>query len=227
MKKWICICALLSLTILVIGAPMGVMAAKTPQGIIDSSAEAFRQMALESDAQTMGNLLKGAEGIAIFPSVIKAGFVFGGRYGEGLVLKKDKVNGGWFGPNFISIAGASWGLQAGVQSTALVLVIMNDKGMRGFNGDKVTLGADAGIAAGPVGRQSGASTDFKASIYSYSMSKGLFAGISLEGAVIEGLSSDNNTFWGSAITGDEILARKSGDQRVFALIEEINSVKSK
>jgi lipid-binding SYLF domain-containing protein len=132
-------------------------------------------------------LLAEAEGVAIIPRVIKAGFIFGGRGGHGVVLAKDK-NGNWGEPVFVNLGGASVGFQAGVESTDVVLVFRNRKSLdRLLEGKgKVTLGADAAVAAGPVGRMAAAATDGKmeAEILSYSRSRGLFAGVSLDGAAI-------------------------------------------
>lgn len=227
MRRWFGVLVTICLLATLIYAPMGAEAAKTPQGIIDQSAEVLREMAIECNTENMGMLLKEAKGVAIFPSVIKAGFLVGGRYGEGLVLRRDTAGGGWFGPNFVTISGASLGFQVGVQSTALVLIIMNDRGMQGFTEGKFTLGGDVAAAAGPVGHQKGKSTDFKSSIYTYALSKGLFAGVSLEGAGIEDLKEANLNFWGSALAGDQILSKKSEDTRVAALVQEIGKIMAK
>lgn len=167
MKGVLRIACLIWLVTLLAGLPLGTVDARSPQGTLDAAAEVFRAMAKQGDVSTMAELVRDAEGIAIFPSVIKAALIFGGRYGEGVVLRRDRNNGGWYGPSFYSIGGASWGLQVGGQSTALVLVIMNEKGMKSFRGDKFTLGGDLAVAVGPVGRQTGVGTDekFKASIY--------------------------------------------------------------
>lgn len=210
-------------------APGGEVQAKSPQTLVYDSASVFREMARESDVGTMAELIRKGEGVAVFPSVVKAGLVFGGRYGRGVVLRRDRVHGGWYGPEFVSIAGASWGLQAGVQSTALVLVIMNERGMNGFRGDKVTLGGDMSVAMGPVGRQTGAGTDgqLKAAIYSYSMSKGLFAGVSLEGSVVSVDDEMNDAFWGRRMSPTEILESKNGSAEVQTLVGEIQRLSSK
>ncbi|MBA4064048.1 MAG: hypothetical protein C0501_10115 [Isosphaera sp.] len=132
-------------------------------------------------------LLADAHGVAIIPRVVKAGFVLGGRGGHGVVLVRGK-DGTWSDPVFVNLGGASVGFQAGVESTEVVLVFRSAKSLeRLFEGKgKITLGADAGVAAGPVGRQAMAATDAKleAEILSYSRSRGLFAGVSLDGAVV-------------------------------------------
>lgn len=226
-RRWFGFLAITCLVTMLVYAPIGAEAAKTPQGIIDQSAEVLRQMVIKCDVRNMGGLLREAKGIAIFPSVIKAGFIVGGRYGEGLVLRRDQANGGWFGPNFVTITGASFGFQIGVQSTALVLIIMNEQGMQGFTGGKFTLSGDLAATAGPVGHQKGKGTDFKSAIYSYAMGKGLFAGVSLEGAGIEGLPETNQKYWGAALTGDEIMQKKTDDGRVASLIKEIDVIMAK
>jgi len=132
-------------------------------------------------------LLQDAQGVAIIPSVIKAGFVVGGRHGRGVVLAR-QADGSWGNPLFVTMSGGSIGWQVGVQSTDVVLIFKTRKSLtRLLEGKgKLTLGADAAVAAGPLGRQAEASTDGKlqAEIYSYSRSRGLFAGVSLEGAAI-------------------------------------------
>lgn len=229
MKGVLRIACLIWLVTLLAGLPLGTVDARSPQGTLDAAAEVFRAMAKQGDVSTMAELVRDAEGIAIFPSVIKAALIFGGRYGEGVVLRRDRNNGGWYGPSFYSIGGASWGLQVGGQSTALVLVIMNEKGMKSFRGDKFTLGGDLAVAVGPVGRQTGVGTDekFKASIYSYSMNKGIFAGVSLEGAVISTKEEKNKEFWGRAMTSQETLASKTTDHRAQSLAYEINQLIAK
>jgi Uncharacterized conserved protein len=164
------------------GAP-GPASAKTVNDRLVSATKAVREMSSQNDVETMADLVKGAKGVVIIPSYVKAAIGLGGAYGEGVVIRHDPATGRWYGPSFMNIAGASYGLQIGVQSTALLLVVTNQRGMERFYGDKVKLGADIDIAAGPVGRSAGAATDvnLKASIYSYSMSKGLFAGLSLGG----------------------------------------------
>ncbi|HEY1375376.1 MAG TPA: lipid-binding SYLF domain-containing protein [Gemmataceae bacterium] len=132
-------------------------------------------------------VLANAQGVAIIPRVVKAGFVVGGRAGHGLVYSR-LPDGSWAGPAFVYIGGASVGLQAGVEGTDLVLVFKTRRSLeRILRGkDKLTLGADASVAAGPVGREAQAGTDaaLRAEVYSYSRSRGLFAGVSFEGAVL-------------------------------------------
>ncbi len=130
-------------------------------------------------------LLKNAQGIAIIPGVIKVGLIIGGRHGSGILSIRDE-NGNWTNPSFITITGGSIGWQIGAKSTDIILVFKTRKSISNIMKGQFTLGADVAIAAGPVGRSAEAATDaqLKAEIYSYSRSRGLFAGISLEGAAL-------------------------------------------
>ncbi len=132
------------------------------------------------------SMFNDAHAIAVIPGVVKAGFVFGGRYGRGLVSVRNP-DGSWSNPSFMTIAGGSFGFQAGVQSTDVVLIFNTERGVDSIVHGKFTLGADASVAAGPVGRNASASTDaqLKAEIYSYSRARGLFAGVALDGAALQ------------------------------------------
>lgn len=149
-------------------------------------------------------LLRNAHAIAVIPDVIKAGFVVGGRRGEGVVSVKTR-DGIWSNPSFANLTGGSVGFQAGVSSTDVILVFRTARGVESIVHGKFTLGADASAAAGPVGRTAQASTDaqLKAEIYSYSRARGLFAGVALDGSV---LSIDNTS--NQAIYGDGVTARR-------------------
>ncbi len=152
-------------------------------------------------------LLSKAYGIAVLPNVIKAAWVLGGRFGKGVLLVR-KENGRWGNPCFIRIAGGSVGWQIGVQSADIILVFKRRKSIDSITEGKITLGADAGVAAGPVGRRAEASTDIalEAEIFSYSKSKGLFAGVSLEGSAIQIDEEANAAFYGSdALSARDIL----------------------
>lgn len=153
------------------------------------------------DRRLPDRLLRDAEAVAVIPGVVKAGFVVGGRYGKGLLAVR-AADGTWSNPSFISLTGGSVGFQAGVQSTDVVLVFRTRRGVDGVVNGKFTLGADAAIAAGPVGRNANASTDaqLKAEIYSYSRSRGLFAGVALDGAVLAIDHDANEAVFGANVT---------------------------
>jgi lipid-binding SYLF domain-containing protein len=132
----------------------------------------------------------------VIPSVIKVGLGIGGRRGKGvLVVRKD--SGAWSNPTFINLTGGSFGFQVGVQSADVVLVFTSKQSIEGIVGGKVTLGADASVAAGPIGRQSSAATDIglTAQVYSYSRASGLFAGVALDGSAITIDGSSNESFY--------------------------------
>ena len=141
-------------------------------------------------------LMERAYAVAVIPSVIKVGLGIGGRRGKG-VLAVRKDNGGWSNPISINLTGGSFGFQVGVQSADVVLVFTSKQSIEGIVGGKVTLGADASVAAGPVGRQSSAATDIglTAQVYSYSRASGLFAGVALDGSAITIDSTSNESFY--------------------------------
>jgi len=182
----------------------------TPSEIINESIEVLKEMSTSEDSGAFGALLKEAEGIAIFPSIIKIGWGIGGQYGKGIIFRKDSRVGIWYGPAFVKIKSVSLGPQIGIQSIALVLVISNERGMEGFMEDNITLGGTASIAAGPLGRSLSADTDykFKASIYSYSISKGAYIGVTFQGSAIEEDSKANELFYKKSISNRSILGNK-------------------
>jgi lipid-binding SYLF domain-containing protein len=140
------------------------------------------------------------EGIIVIPKLINAGFVLGGKRGKGVALVK-LPDGSWSDPVFVTITGGSVGFQIGVQSVDLVLIFKNNETLENIGKGSFTLGGDASVTAGPVGRNSTASTDYKleAEVYSYSRSKGLFAGISISGSAIEVDEKSNETFYGKEL----------------------------
>jgi len=130
-------------------------------------------------------LMRRAQGVAVIPTVVKVGLGLGGRGGKGVLTVRD-AQGRWSNPVFITLAGGSIGWQAGVEASDIILVFTTRRSVEGLTGGKVTLGADASVAVGPVGRQVSGATDFQldAEVYSYSRSKGLFGGIAIDGTVI-------------------------------------------
>ncbi|WP_026841865.1 lipid-binding SYLF domain-containing protein [Citrifermentans bremense] len=163
-------------------------------------------------------LLKDAQAIAVIPGVIKVGFVIGGRYGTGVLTVRD-AKGNWSAPVFIKIAGGSLGWQIGAESTDLVLVFKTKKSVDGLFQGRFTLGADASVAAGPVGRSAEGATDLtlKAEIYSYSRSRGLFAGVALNGAAIMVDDDANVSYYGSKYLGPKSVVTGEGGERTPAV----------
>ena len=152
-------------------------------------------------------VLEKAEGIAVFPGLLKGGLGVGAQHGRGVLSTRDKRNGGWSNPAFLTINGGSFGLQIGLQSTDLVLVINNMRGLEQMVKNQFKLGADAAVAAGPVGRDAGAATDIqmRAQILSYSRSRGLFAGVTLNGSTINQDRDANERFYGKPYTTSQIV----------------------
>jgi lipid-binding SYLF domain-containing protein len=153
------------------------------------------------DKAIPSDLLREAKAIAVIPDMIKAGFIFGGRRGEGLISVKTR-DGTWSNPSFITMTGGSVGFQAGVSSTDVILVFRTQRGVDSIVNGKFTLGADASAAAGPVGRTASAATDgqLKAEIYSYSRTRGLFAGVALDGSALRIDYDANAAVYGPGIT---------------------------
>ncbi len=180
-------------------APIAVSAGSEEIDKVQEATAVLREIMAIPEKSIPPSLLKKAYGVAVIPHVIKAGFVVGGRYGKGIVVVQ-KEKGKWSPPSFLSLAGGSVGWQIGVQSTDVILVFKNRKSIDKIASGKVTLGADASIAAGPVGRTVSAGTDIelKSEIYSYSRSRGLFAGVALEGAVLNMDYDANRAFYGKS-----------------------------
>lgn len=151
-------------------------------------------------------LLLNSHAIAVIPHVVKGAFGVGGRFGKGLIAARTRT-GTWGTPAFVDLSGGSFGFQIGVSATDLVLVFTDKGGLKGLLSGKLKFGVDAAAAAGPVGRTAEASTDvkLKSAIYSYSRSKGLFAGVSLDGAVMSIDDSANHKVYGIGVTGTDIL----------------------
>src|SRR5262244_2445048 len=169
------------------------------------SAKVLREIMDTPDKEIPEDLLARAECVAVFPSVIKAGFIVGGRGGRGVASCRTPTGGS--APAYFNLGGGSVGLQIGAESTDFVLLFMNRDGLNSLLSNKFTLGADASVAAGPVGRATGAETDavMKAQILSYSRSRGLFAGLELKGVVITPDKGDMRDVYGKDVTTKVVL----------------------
>jgi lipid-binding SYLF domain-containing protein len=173
---------------------------------LDHARDAYLELLNIPDQKIPQDLLARAKCIAVFPGVVKGALGWGGRYGHGVMSCRD-AQGNWSPPSFLTIAGGSVGFQIGVEKDAIVLFFMTEDGARSLVKSKFTLGGNGSVAAGPFGRTAEASTDVKlnAEIYSYAKSKGLFAGISLEGAHISADKNANAKFYGSGVTPEALL----------------------
>jgi lipid-binding SYLF domain-containing protein len=175
------------------------------QARVDAAKTVLDQIMAAQDKSIPMNILSQATCVGVVPSFVKGAFVFGAQYGQGVVTCR--TGHGWSAPVFIRMAGGSWGLQIGGQSTDLVLVAVNDRGFQDLLKDKFKIGADAAASAGPVGRNTQAATDWKmgAELLTYSRSKGLFAGIDLDGTSVSQNSDDTELYFGQAHRFQSIL----------------------
>ena len=185
-----------------------------------AAAKTFTEIMNVRDKAIPKELLNKAEAIAVFPGVIKAAFIIGGKGGQGVISKR--LKGGWSAPAFFNLSGGSFGAQIGAQKTDYVLLIMNEDGVKGLLEDKFEIGGEVGVAAGPVGREAAASTNptLDAGILSYSRSKGAFIGAALKGAVISPDNDLNEAVYGKkateVLTGKPMtLSRMPASVRIF------------
>lgn len=157
-------------------------------------------------------ILEKAEAIAVFPSLFKGGVIVGGQFGRGILSVRDRKSGTWSAPAFLTITGGSVGLQIGGQAVDLVLVVNDRRGLQQLVGNQFKVGADASVAAGPVGREAGAATDIqmRAKILSYSRSRGVFAGVSINGSTIRQDRDANERFYGTAYRTSQIVFERLG-----------------
>ena len=170
----------------------------------------LEELFAQRDTAIPERLMARAYGIVVVPNVVKVAAVVGGRRGSGAMVVRD-ASGKFSDPIMVTLTGGNVGWQVGVQSTDIVLVFTTEKGIRGIADGKLTLGADASAAAGPVGRSASAGTDqsFSAEVYSYSRNRGLFAGVSLDGSVLNIDNKSNKGLYGKSVSADEIIAGKA------------------
>ena len=174
---------------------------------VQSAATVLDEIMGTPDKGIPKEILESAKCVAVVPSMIKGGFIIGARYGKGVATCRTAA-GSWSAPAPITIAGGSWGLQFGGEAVDLVMMVMNDKGMQNLLSSKFKLGAEGSVAAGPVGRQTEANTDWKmrAEVLTYSRARGVFAGLELNGAVIKQDEDDTRVLYGKLVTFKDILA---------------------
>ena len=177
---------------------------------LKESGQVLKEILDMPDKGIPGGLLKGSECVIVLPSVKKAGFIVGGEYGRGVMSCRTGANhdGPWSAPIMMASGGGSFGLQIGGQATDFVLLVMNDKGLRSMiSGSKMKLGADASIAAGPLGRTTEAATNLRmsAEILSWSRSQGVFGGVSLTGATLREDGDANKNLYGKSVKAKEIM----------------------
>jgi len=194
---------------------------------IDRCMAVLVEMASRKDqAGAFSQLLSRAEGIVIYPRLVNIGFGWGAMFGDGIVLRKDSLTQEWYGPAFIELKTASVGLQIGIQEVSLVLVLMDDKALTVFKSTDFEIGADISIAPGPLGDSLQTAVDLNDSIYTYSYSKGIYAGFTLKGSMIHADVRANRKFYGESITCETVLNNKKVNNefalKLVQMIEQIS-----
>ncbi|MBM3502339.1 MAG: lipid-binding SYLF domain-containing protein [Alphaproteobacteria bacterium] len=199
-----CVGLAILLGVLVTLGPRQVQAQEA-QILIDRARTTVEEFRLDADMGSMRILLARAKAVLIIPQLLKAGFIIGGEGGNGVLLTRR--DGRWSAPAFYSFGAGSVGLQIGAQASEVMLLLMTDRAVDAVLRNRVTLGGDASVAAGPLGRgvEAATTTNFRADVYAYSRTKGLFAGASLEGAVLTPLDNANATYYGQRVSARDIL----------------------
>ena len=176
---------------------------------LDSSVEVLHAVMAAPDKGIPEEVLTSAKCIVVVPNLIKGGFIVGGKHGRGVA--SCRTSDGWSAPAFVSVGGGSWGLQIGVEDVDLVMLVMNDNGMQHLLSSKFELTGEGSVAAGPVGRHASAGTDWKMNteVLTYSRSKGIFAGLTLEGAVVEQDNDSTHAIYGKHMMFRSILSGKA------------------
>jgi len=207
---WVLAAALLAATTLVWPAPAMADDAQDARQMVDKARLTFENFMADKDlGPSVRSLVKRGKGVLIYPQVLKGAFIFGVSGGSGAMLAYDDKTGKWGGPAFYTIGEASFGLQIGGEASEVVLVALTDRGVASLLSTSAKLGADASIAVGPVGVGAEAATaNLSADLVSYSRSKGLYAGISLEGAVVAVRGGLNNAYYGKEVTPTAILIHR-------------------
>lgn len=190
---------------------------------VEAATEVLQQMNRMPESAIPPQLLNRAYAVAVIPNVVKGAFFIGGSHGEGILVVR-RPDGSWSNPSFIRLSQGSFGFQFGAQGSDVILVFKSRKGVDDIASGKLTLGGSASVAAGPVGRSTTAQTDgeFKAEIYSYSRSRGFFAGVSLEGGVLQMDQRSNQRFYGTAdatqILGDDSLPARASTRQFIDVL---------
>jgi lipid-binding SYLF domain-containing protein len=177
--------------------------------LVEKAEMTLQSFMSDSSMENFRNLAKQAKGILVVPQLLKGAFVFGASGGSGVLLIRDGDADRWFGPAFYTIGGASFGFQIGGQASEVALLLMTDRGVAAMMSSSFKLGADVGVAAGPVGAGVAASTaNLSADILTFSRSKGLYGGVSLDGAVVATRGGLNEAYYGRPVTSTDILVRR-------------------
>jgi lipid-binding SYLF domain-containing protein len=178
---------------------------------LEEAATVFSEVMATPDKAIPQDLLDKAHCVVVVPGMLKGAFIVGAKYGKGFLSCRKKGGAGWTGPGAIRVEGGSFGFQIGGSETDVLMLVMNERGAQRLLSSKFTVGADASVAAGPVGRTATAQTDayMTAEILSWSRSRGIFAGIALNGATLRPDQEDNQSLYGRAITNKEIITKET------------------
>jgi SH3 domain-containing YSC84-like protein 1 len=200
MKKLLCLFAIVCLCTMSFAADDQPTKDSKVTDRVQAAADVLDEIQNTPDKGIPQDILNSAECVAVVPSMLKGGFIFGAKYGRGLASCRTPK--GWSAPAFFKIEGGSFGFQIGGQAVDLIMLIMNDNGMRSLLSSKFELGADASVAAGPVGRLAEGDTDWKmrAEVLTYSRARGVFAGVTLNGAVVKQDKDSTREFYGHMVT---------------------------
>jgi lipid-binding SYLF domain-containing protein len=207
-----------------VGASAVGLSAQAPQAErVRNAAIVLEEIMGAADKAIPASVLEKAEAIAVFPGTIKGGFVLAAQRGKGVISARDRANGGWSPPAFMTVTGGSIGAQIGGQSIDIILVVMNQRGLENLLQNQFKIGADGSVTAGPIGRSAEASTDIqmRAQILSYSRARGLFAGVSLNGAAIRQDRDSNEAFYGDPFRTRAIIL--DGRVKPTAHLEDIDN----
>ena len=208
MKKFLALVSITLFLSFIFLATQGIAEENKWTRLVEESGKVLGEIQQMPDQSIPEDLMRSSSAIAIFPSTISAGFGIGGKYGQGIIMVRDaKEAAKWSPPAIFTLVGGSIGWQIGGQASDFVLLVMNDRSIDGILQGKFKLGADAAVSAGPVGRAAEASTDvqLKGGILSYSRSRGLFAGVKLEGAALAQHWDGNRELYGKALSAREII----------------------
>ena len=218
--------AMILAAMLLVAAAPGAMAAgeEDAQGIVDKARVAFGEFMRDDNYSWMRDHLKDAKGVLIYPQVLKAGYILGGSGGTGVLLSRDGKTGEWSNPAFYTMGSVSFGLQIGGESAEVVLLVMSQKGMDSLLTSNFKLGGDASVALGPVG--GGAKADITTDFLSFSKSKGLYAGVNLDGSYVSVRDSLNKAYYGRDVSPVAIIVKQSvSNKGAVPLREELKKAK--
>ena len=218
--------AMILTAIFLAAAAPGAMAAdkEDAQGIVDNARVTLSSFMRDKDYGWLNENIKKAKGVLIYPQVLKAGFILGGSGGTGVLLARDSKTGEWSDPAFYTLGSVSFGLQIGGEAAEVILLVMSQKGVDSLLTSKAKLGGDTSIALGPVG--AGAKADVTADFISFAKSKGLYAGLNLEGSYVSVRESLNKSYYGKAATPVDITVKRSvSNKGAVPLREELKKAR--